>query len=197
MMTTTTSPAVDALLAKAGKWQAEVAALRDIALASGLTENVKWGQACYTLDGANIVLIHTFKEYCALLFFKGALMPDPQGMLVQQTANVQAARQLRFTSRQQIAAAAASVAAYIDNAIAIERAGLAVARKPTTEFAVPSEFQAQLDASAALKGAFAALTPGRQRAYLLHFGAAKQAATRAARVDKATPRILAGKGLDD
>lgn len=197
MTKTTSNPQVDAFLAKAGKWQAELIALRDIALACALAEELKWGKPCYTLDGANIVLIHAFKDYCALLFFKGALMSDPAAMLVRQTENVQAARQWRFTSVRQILDASTSVRAYIDEAIGIERAGLTVARKATAQFDVPEEFEAQLDASAALKRAFAALTPGRQRAYLLHFSAPKQAKTRAARVEKATARILAGKGLDD
>lgn len=191
------NPEVDALLAKPGKWQDEIKALRALALACDLVEEIKWGQPCYTLGGANIVLIHTFKEYCALLFFKGALMTDPDQMLIQQTANVQAARQLRFTGARQIVDAAARIKGYIGEAIAIEQAGLQVAFKPTAQFDIPAEFAARLAASAALRTAFAALTPGRQRAYLLHFGAPKQAKTRASRIEKATSHILAGKGLDD
>ena len=179
------------------KWQAELELLRGIALDSGLAEELKWGVPCYTLEGTNVVLIHAFKEYCALLFFKGALMKDPKGILVQQTKNVQAARQIRFTSIKDVAAKGATLKAYIREAIGIEKAGLKVAYKKPSEFAVPEEFQKKLDGDPLLKAAFKALTPGRQRAYLLHFSSAKQSKTREARVEKCKPRILEGKGLDD
>lgn len=191
------NPKVDAVLAGAGTWREEFARLRAIALSCGLTEDLKWGQPCYAHAGANIVLIHGFKAYCALLFFKGAVMPDPEKLLIQQTQNVQAARQMRFASMDEIVAREPLIRAYIANALAAEKAGLKVALKKTADYPVPPEFQARLDKSAALAKAFAALTPGRQRAYFLHFGGAKQAATREARIDKCTPRILAGKGLDD
>ncbi len=193
----TMNPKVDTYIEKAKSWRAEFAALRRIALGCGLTEELKWGHPCYTLEGSNVVLIHGFKDYCAYLFFKGALMKDPKRLLVQQTANVQAARQIRFTGLDQIEAREASLRAYIREAITIETSGAKVAMKATAAFEVPEEFQAMLDQSAAVKKAFAALTAGRQRAYLLHFGSAKQSATRAARVQKCVPRILSGKGLDD
>ncbi|MDE1147803.1 MAG: YdeI family protein [Azospirillaceae bacterium] len=197
MATGETNPKVDAYLDQARKWREEFRALRAIALDCPMTEGFKWGNPCYTVDDANVVLIHGFKDYCALLFFKGALIPDPDGILVRQTENVQAARQMRFTSLGQITALADTVKAYIHQAIAVEQAGLEVDFKKTREFAVPEEFQARLDADSDLKAAFEALTPGRQRAYLLHFAAAKQSKTRVARIEKHLPRILAGKGLDD
>ena len=178
-------------------WQAELAALRALVLDCGLTEDCKWGVPCYTVNGGNVVIIHSFKEYCALLFFKGALLKDPKGLLIQQTDNVQAGRQLRFTDVRDIVAMETTIQAFLQDAIAVEKAGLKVAMKPTTEFAMPEEFQTQLDASPALKTAFEALTPGRQRAYLLHFAAAKQSKTRAARIEKCAPQILNGKGLLD
>ena len=178
-------------------WQAELAALRALVLGSGLTEECKWGVPCYTLEKGNVVLIHAFKEYCALLFFKGALLKDAKGILIQQTENVQAARQLRFTNVRDIVAMKSTIKAYLQEAIAVEKAGLKVSMKATTEFAMPEEFQAKLDASPALKTAFEALTPGRQRGYLLHFAAAKQSRTREARVEKCMAQILNGKGLDD
>ncbi|ASG20702.1 YdeI/OmpD-associated family protein [Nitrospirillum viridazoti] len=192
-----THPKVDAYVEKAGKWHEEVARLRAIALDCPLVEDFKWGHPCYTSDGANIVLIHGFKEYCALLFFKGALMTDPNGILIQQTENVQAGRQIRFTNSGEIAQLAPTLKAYILEAIAVEKAGLKVDFKPTREFAVPEEFQSRLDSDPALKAAFDALTPGRQRGYLLHLSSAKQAKTRLARLEKCAPLILAGKGLDD
>lgn len=192
-----TNPKVDAVLAKAKKWKEEFEKLREIVFECGLTEELKWGQPCYTLGKSNIVLIHGFKEYCALLFFKGALLNDTKAILVQQTENVQAARQIRFTNLKDILKLQATVKSYVKEAIKVEKSGLTVALKKTTEFEVPEEFQHQLDKTPALKKAFAALTPGRQRAYLLHFSAAKQSKTRAARVGKAIPHILAGKGLDD
>jgi uncharacterized protein YdeI (YjbR/CyaY-like superfamily) len=152
---------------------------------------------CYTLEKANVVLIHSFKDYCALLFFKGALLKDAKGILIQQTENVQAARQLRFTDVRDIVKLKTTIKAYLQEAIAVEKAGLKVSMKPTAEFAMPEEFQTKLDASPALKTAFEALTPGRQRAYLLHFSAAKQAKTRESRIEKCTPLILSGKGLLD
>jgi uncharacterized protein YdeI (YjbR/CyaY-like superfamily) len=175
----------------------EVRALRAICLDSGLGEDLKWGVPCYTLDGRNVVLIHSFKEYCALLFFKGALLKDAKGILIRQTDNVQAARQVRFKSVEEIRKLKAGLKAYIAEAAKIEQSGLKVALKKTEEFSVPEEFQAKLDEMLALKSAFEALTPGRRRAYLLHFSSAKQSKTRTARVIKAIPDILSGKGLDD
>jgi uncharacterized protein YdeI (YjbR/CyaY-like superfamily) len=182
---------------KEARWPAEYAALRKLCLASGLNESLKWGQACYDLDGGNVVLIHGFKDYCALLFMKGALLKDTEGILVQQTKNVQSARQIRFASLVDIAARKASVKQYIQEAVAIERAGAKVVMKTQAQFEVPAEFEQRLDADAKLAEAFHALTPGRQKGYLLHFSGAKQSATRAARVDKHAPRILQGLGLDD
>lgn len=192
-----TNPKVDAYLSKAKTWQAELMQLRAILLGCQLTEDLKWGTPCYTHEGANIVLMHTFKDYCALLFFKGALMKDPKGILIQQTKNTQAARQIRFTSVQDIVKLEAAIKAYVREAIKVEQAGLKVAFKETAEFDMPIEFQSKLDRMPELKKAFESLTPGRQRAYLLHFSEAKQSATRSARVDKCTPRILDGKGLTD
>ncbi|MBB6250395.1 YdeI/OmpD-associated family protein [Nitrospirillum iridis] len=191
------NPKVDAYLSQATQWREEFGQLRALALSCDLVEDFKWGNPCYTAEGANVVLIHGFKDYCALLFFKGALMPDPRGILIRQTENVQASRQIRFTSAQQIAGMAADLKAYIDAAIAVEKSGQKVEMKKTAEFTMPAEFQARLDGDAALKAAFEALTPGRQRAYLLHFSSAKQAKTREARIEKLRPKILEGKGLDD
>jgi uncharacterized protein YdeI (YjbR/CyaY-like superfamily) len=182
---------------KVNTWAAELVALRGLVLEAGLTEECKWGVPCYTINGGNVVIIHSFKEYCALLFFKGALLKDAKGLLIQQTENVQAGRQLRFTDVRDIVKLKTTIKAYLQEAIAVEKAGLKVAMKPTAEFAMPEEFQAKLDESPALKTAFEALTPGRQRAYLLHFAAAKQAKTREARIEKCTPQILNGKGLLD
>jgi uncharacterized protein YdeI (YjbR/CyaY-like superfamily) len=182
---------------KVNTWAAELAALRALVLAAGLTEACKWGVPCYTFEKGNVVLIHAFKDYCALLFFKGALLKDAKGILIQQTENVQSARQLRFTDVRDIVAMKATIKAYLQEAVAVEKAGLKVSMKPTAEFVMPEEFQAKLDTSPALKTAFEALTPGRQRGYLLHFAAAKQAKTRAARVEKCMPQILNGKGLLD
>lgn len=192
-----TNPKVDAFLGRAKNWQKEFGALREIALASNLTEDLKWGQPCYTLENTNIVLIHGFKEYCAFLFFKGALLKDPNNILVQQTENVQAARQIRFTSVQQIEKMKTTLKAYIREAIEIEKSGLTVEFKKTDEFAVPEEFQRQLDETPGLKDAFEALTPGRQRGYLLHFSSAKQSKTREARIEKCIPMIFDGLGLND
>ncbi len=192
-----TNPKVDFFFEKDGQWAKEYDKLRKIVLACGLDEQLKWGQPCYMHGGSNIVLIHGFKEYCALLFFKGALMTDADGLLIQQTANVQSARQMRFTDAKQIIQLAATIKAYIYDAIAVEDAGLKVALKKVEEYPVPEEFQRVLDKNKKLKTAFYALTPGRQRAYLLHFAAPKQTKTREARIEKATPDILIGKGLND
>ncbi len=184
-------------LAKAHQRRAEFTQLRALLLACGLAEAFKWGVPCYTHDGGNVVLMHGFKHYCALLFFTGALLDDQHSLLVAQTANVQAARQMRFTSAQAITALAATITQYVQAASAAEQAGLSVERKPTSAFSVPAEFQQQLDANEAVRVACEGLTPGRQRAYLLHFAAPKQATTRAARVEKCLPSILAGQGLHD
>ena len=191
------NPKVDAYLSRAKTWREEQAALRAIALDCQLTEELKWGQPCYTLENSNIVLIHVFKEYCALLFFKGALMKDTKGILVQQTENVQVARQIRFTNMREIVKMEATVKAYIREAIKVEKSGVKVELKKTEEFKVPEEFQYQLDRVPALREAFSALTPGRQRAYLLHFSAPKLSKTRESRVEKCIPLILDGMGLND
>jgi uncharacterized protein YdeI (YjbR/CyaY-like superfamily) len=192
-----TNPKVDFYFNKAKKWQQEQEKLRVIAIDCGLIEELKWGCPCYTLNNNNIVLIHAFKDYCAFLFFKGVLLKDTDGILIQQTENVQAARQIRFTSLLQIVEIEQTLKAYIHEAIEVEKAGLKVELKKTTEFNMPDEFQHKLNAIPALKTAFEALTPGRQRAYLLYFSSAKQSATRQARVEKYMPKILNGKGLDD
>lgn len=191
------NPKVDFYFNKAKKWQAELEQLRMMVLDCLLTEDLKWGVPCYTFQHNNILLIHTFKEYCAVLFFKGALLQDAEGILVQQTENVQAARQIRFTSVEQIVEMEATLKTYIYEAIEVEKAGLKVELKKTTEFTIPEEFQHKLAEIPALKTAFHALTPGRQRAYLLHFSAPKQAKTREARIEKCMAKILDGKGLDD
>ena len=191
------NPKVDFYFNKGNKWQAEIEQLRTIVLDCMLSEALKWGVPCYTFQKSNIVLIHVFKDYCAFLFFKGALLHDAEGILVQQTENVQAARQIRFTSVQQILDMEAILKAYIYEAIEVEKAGLKVELKKTTEFAMPEEFQHKLTGNPALKTAFEALTPGRQRAYLLHFSAPKQAKTREARIEKCMAQMLEGKGLDD
>jgi uncharacterized protein YdeI (YjbR/CyaY-like superfamily) len=191
------NPQVDAFIGRSPQWQEEFAALRAIALDCGLAEEVKWGVPCYTFDGKNIVLIHGFKEYCAFLFFKGALLHDAQGILIQQTENVQAGRQVRFSSLEQIVELEPVLKAYIQEAIEVEKAGLEVELKKNTEFAVPDELAAKFEELPALKAAFEALTPGRQHAYLLYFSQAKQAKTRLARIEKYVPHILEGKGLND
>jgi uncharacterized protein YdeI (YjbR/CyaY-like superfamily) len=182
---------------KEKRWSAEYAALRQLCLASGLNEELKWGQACYDLGGGNVVLIHGFKNYCALLFMKGALLNDPKRILIQQTKNVQAARQLRFASLADVNEHRAAIKAYIREAIAVEKSGAKVKMRSAAQFGVPEEFQKRLDGDPRLAKAFHALTPGRQKGYLLHFAGAKQSATRAARVEKHAPRILSGLGLDD
>jgi uncharacterized protein YdeI (YjbR/CyaY-like superfamily) len=191
------NPKVDAYLKRQTTWRAEMTKLRAIVLATGLTEELKWGHPCYQLDGKNVALIHGFKEYCAVLFLKGALLPDPAGVLVQQTKNVQAARQMRFTTLRDVTRLQAPLKACLREAIRVERAGLTVAKKKDEDFEVPEELASALAADAKLKAAFAALTPGRRRAYILHVGQAKLAATRAARVAKHAPRIRKGLGLDD
>lgn len=180
-----------------GKWQKETEQLRKIALGCGLTEELKWGCPCYTLGKSNIVLIHVFKEYCAYLFFKGVLLSDPGGILIQQTKNVQSARQTRFTNVKEIVKLAPTLKAYIYEAIEVEKAGLKVPLKKTADYEMPEEFKTKLNKMPALKKAFAALTPGRQRAYIFYFSQAKQSKTREARVEKYIKQILAGKGLED
>jgi uncharacterized protein YdeI (YjbR/CyaY-like superfamily) len=193
----TLNPKVDAYVERLKNWVDEVRELRAICLDSGLAEDLKWGVPCYTLDARNVVLIHSFKEYCALLFFKGALLKDAKGILIQQTDNVQAARQVRFKNVEDIRKLKTVLKAYLSEAAKVEKSGLKVEFKKTEEFSVPEEFQAKLDEMLELKSAFEALTPGRRRAYLLHFSSAKQSKTRTARVLKALPDILSGKGLDD
>ena len=180
-----------------GRWQEEVEKLRMIVLDCGLTEELKWGAPCYVFQKSNVVLIHVFKEYCALLFFKGALLKDPNGILIQQTKDVQAARQIRFTNVREIVKLRSILKAYIYEAVEVEKAGLKVNFKKSTEFPIPEEFQNKLDKKPALEKAFYALTPGRQRAYLLHFSAPKQGKTRESRIEKCMPQILKGKGLND
>ena len=191
------NPKVDWFFAKDTQWQKEYEKLRKIILDCGLVEELKWGCPCYTFENTNIVLIHGFKEYCALLFFKGALLNDPNGILIQQTKNVQSARQIRFTNAKEIVKMEKILKAYVYEAIEVERAGLKVKLKKTSEFKTPEEFQKRLDKSTALKKAFDALTPGRQRAYIFYFSQVKQSKTREARVEKYIKQILSGKGLDD
>jgi uncharacterized protein YdeI (YjbR/CyaY-like superfamily) len=191
------NPKVDFYFSRAKQWQEEFETLRMIILDCGLTEELKWGCPCYTFQKSNIVLIHGFKEYCALLFFKGALLNDAKGILIQQTENVQAARQVRFTNVREIVKLKPILKAYIHEAIAVEKAGLKVPFKKTKEFNMPEEFQNKLNKNPALKKSFNALTPGRQRAYILYFSQPKQSKTRQARVEKCTQQILNGKGLND
>jgi len=191
------NPKVDCFFSKAKKWQEEFEKLRTIILDCGLTEELKWGKPCYTFQNSNIVLIHGFKEYFALLFFKGALLKDTKGILLQQTENVQAARQIRFTNVREMGKMEPILKAYIKEAIEVEKAGLKVDYKKTADFAIPEEFQNKLDEIPALKTAFGALTPGRQRGYILYFSAPKQAKTRESRVEKCMQQILNGKGLND
>ncbi|EPZ42474.1 YdeI/OmpD-associated family protein [Alicyclobacillus acidoterrestris] len=195
MTTHKLNPKVDEFLSKAKKWREEYEKLRDIALDCDLTEEFKWMHPCYTFENKNIVLIHGFKEYCALLFHKGALLQDTHGILIRQTENVQAARQIRFTSVQEIIEMEPILKSYIYNAIAVEQSGLKVELKK--DFTIPEEFQSKLDENPALKTAFEALTPGRQRAYILYFSQPKQSKTRVSRIEKCVGRILDGKGLND
>jgi uncharacterized protein YdeI (YjbR/CyaY-like superfamily) len=191
------NPLVSKVHGKERRWSAAYAAIRELCLASGLNEELKWGQACYDLNGSKVVLIHGFKNYCALLFLKGALLKDPKGILIQQTKNVQAARQIRFASLAEITEQTATIKAYLKEAIAIEKSGAKVAMKTVAQFDVPKEFQERLDDDPNLAEAFFALTPGRQKGYLLHFAGAQRSATRVARVERHAPRILNGLGLDD
>src|SRR5262249_49734480 len=191
------NPKVDGYLKRATKWRDEFERLRTIILDCHLTEELKWGKPCYTFQNSNIVVIQGFKEYCALLFFKGALLKDDDGILIQQTENVQAGRQIRFTTVQEIVKMEPILKAYIREAIEVEKAGLKVSLKKTSDFTIPEEFQEQLDAIPGLKAAFNALTPGRQRGYLLYFSAPRQSKTRESRVEKSVQQILDGKGLDD
>ena len=191
------NPKVDAFLNRANKWQKEYRQLRTIALDCGLTEEYKWMHPCYTFQGNNVVLIHGFKEYCAFLFFKGALLKDPKGILIQQTENVQAGRQIRFTNVREIVKLKTILKEYIFQAIKVEQAGLKVKHKGTSDYPVAIEFQTRLDENPALKDAFEALTPGRQRAYLFYFSQPKLSKTREARVEKCIEPILDGMGLND
>lgn len=191
------NPKVDFFFEKDSKWQKEYAQMREIVLDCALTEELKWGQPCYTFQKKNIVLIHGFKEYCAYLFFKGALLKDDGHILIQQTEHVQSARQVRFTNVKDIVKLEKTLKAYIYESIEVERAGLKVKLKKTSEYTIPEEFQKKLDKNKALKIAFNALTPGRQRGYLYYFSQAKQSKTRESRIEKYIPQILKGKGLSD
>jgi uncharacterized protein YdeI (YjbR/CyaY-like superfamily) len=189
------NPKVDAYLSKAKKWQSEMRRLRTIVLDFGLTEELKWYQPCYTFENGIVLLISAFKEYCTIAFFKGSLLKDPKGILVSPGENSQAVRQARFTSVQEIAELEPALKSYIEEAIAIEKAGLKVQKNP--QIAIPEEFQHKLDETPALKTAFEALTPGRRRVYIMHFSQPKQSKTRESRIEKCIPQILDGKGLDD
>jgi uncharacterized protein YdeI (YjbR/CyaY-like superfamily) len=191
------NPKVDFFFNKAEKWQEEFERLRTIVLDCGLKEELKWGVPCYTFQNSNIVLMHGFKEYCALLFFKGALLNDAENILIRQTENVQASRQVRFTGLLEIVDLEPVLKAYIQEAIEVEKAGLKVNFKKTREFSIPEEFQTKLDTIPRLKTAFEALTPGRQRAYLLYFSQPKQSVTRESRIKRYMQQILSGKGLND
>lgn len=191
------NPKVDWYFDKNEKWQKEIKKLRTIILDCGLTEELKWGCPCYTYENSNIVLIHVFKEYCAVLFFKGALLHDANGILIQQTKNVQSARQVRFINVKEVTDQKAILKSYIYEAIEVEKAGLKVVLKKTKDFIIPEEFQKKLNKLPALKKAFEALTPGRQRAYIFYFSQAKQSKTREERVEKYIKKILSGKGLED
>ncbi|MEC2062130.1 YdeI/OmpD-associated family protein [Bacillus inaquosorum] len=197
MSNSRTNPKVDEFLSKATKWKEEYEKLRNICLDFELTEEFKWKHPCYTFNNKNIVLIHGFKEYCALLFHKGALIKDDHGILIQQTENVQAARQIRFTNVQEIVEMETILKAYIHEAIEVEKAGLEVDFKKDTEYKIPEELQSKFDEIPALKAAFEALTPGRQRAYILYFSQAKQSKTRESRIEKYMEKILNGQGLKD
>jgi len=197
MTNSRTNPKVDEFLSKAEKWKGEFEKLRQIVLDCGLNEDFKWKHPCYTFENKNIVLIHGFKEYCALLFHKGALLKDTNGILIQQTENVQAARQIRFTNVQEIAEMETILKAYINEAIEVEKAGLEVDFKKAAEYTIPEELQKKFADIPALKTAFEELTPGRQRAYILYFSKPKQSKTRESRIEKYTQQILDGKGLND
>ncbi len=189
---------VERFLEKANRWRAEMTLLRELVTSiKGLEEDYKWMHPCYTFDGKNVVLIHGFKEYCALLFHKGALLKDPDKLLIQQTKNVQAARQMRFTDIEQIAQQKTAIKNFIKAAIEIEKSGEKVVLKETKDYPMPEEFRIKLDEDSELNKAFNALTPGRQRGYLFHFAQAKQTKTREARIEKLSPKILAGKGFDE
>jgi uncharacterized protein YdeI (YjbR/CyaY-like superfamily) len=191
------NPKVDALIGKAETWRDEYKALREIILGCPVTEEFKWGWPCYAHEGSNVVLIHGFKEYCALLFMKGALMKDPEGILIQQTENVQSARQIRFTNIGEIERLARALKGYVLDAVELTKAGAQVQRKTTSDFPIPDELRDRMDGDPDLRAAFEALTPGRQRGYLVHFNSAKQSKTRDARIEKFLPKIFAGKGLLD
>ncbi|HEY3897428.1 MAG TPA: DUF1801 domain-containing protein [Chthoniobacter sp.] len=191
------NPKVDEYFKRAKKWKEEMEKLRTIVLDGPLTEELKWGKPCYTFEGSNIVLIIGFKDHCVLLFCKGALLKDPHGLLIRPTENTQAARQMRFKNLQEVVKRERSVKAFLHEAVEAEKAGLEVEYKKSTELVIPEELRTKWEEIPALKTAFAALTPGRQRAYVLYFSAAKQSKTREARVEKCLPQILAGKGLDD
>lgn len=197
MINSKRNPKVDEFLSKASKWKEAFEKLRAIVLDCGLTEEFKWMHPCYTDEGKNVVLIHGFKEYCALLFHKGALLKDAHGILIQQTENVQAARQIRFTDVQEIVDMEPILKAYIKEAIDVEKAGLKVEVKRKTALDIPEELQNKFDENPDLKTAFEGLTPGRQRAYIFHFSKPKRSTTRVSRIEKCTQRILNGKGLTD
>jgi uncharacterized protein YdeI (YjbR/CyaY-like superfamily) len=197
MTKSTKNPKVDFFFTKAKQWKEEFEKLRTLILGCGLTEELRWGCPCYTFEKRNVVLIHGFKEYCALLFVKGVLLKDAKGILIQQTANVQSGRQIRFTNVREIVEMESILKAYVREAIEVEKAGLEVNYKKTSEFKIPEEFQNKLDEIPPLKTAFEALTPGRQRGYILYFSAPKQSKTREARIEKCMPQILKGKGLND
>jgi uncharacterized protein YdeI (YjbR/CyaY-like superfamily) len=191
------NPKVNWFFDKSTKWQEAYQELRDIALSFDLTEELKWGCPCYTIGKSNIFLIHGFKDYCALLFMQGALLKDTKNILIQQTENVQSARQIRFANIDEIFKNISTIKSYIKEAIELDKAGLKLELKKTTEYKMPEEFQSALNDMSELKTAFESLTPGRQRGYLLYFSSAKQSKTRNERVEKYIPKILDGKGLDD
>lgn len=197
MTTHNTNPKVDAYLSKIKTWKEESVKLREIILDCDLTEDYKWMHPCYTVNGKNVVLIHGFKEYCAIMFLKGSLLKDPHGILIQQTNNVQGGRQIRFTNLEQIIEQEEILKAYIREAIEVEQAGLKIEKKEVEQFAVLEELQQQFDANPAFQAAFEALTPGRQRAYLYHFSQPKQSKTKTSRIEKCMQPIMEGKGLND
>ncbi|WP_145413666.1 YdeI family protein [Paenibacillus xylanexedens] len=197
MTTQNTNPKVDAYLSKIKTWKEESVKLREIILDCDLTEDYKWMHPCYTVNGKNVVLIHGFKEYCAIMFLKGSLLKDPHGILIQQTNNVQGGRQIRFTNLEQIIEQEEILKAYIREAIEVEQAGLKIEKKEVEQFAVPEELQQQFDANPTFQAAFEALTPGRQRAYLYHFSQPKQSKTKTSRIEKCMQPIMEGKGLND